>query len=299
MTVRRLTPINLLVIAALLLASCSGWLWWHYVYSNPERVFNAMLNNSLRLSGVTKEIVTQESGQSSKQTVQMQFGAGDRVRTLTELTQTAEAGTVVVNTEGIGTPTVDFTRYLSIKADQKDPSGKDLDFTKLLNVWGRGATDTEGKLTAGQLYSETTLGVVPFGNLNKADRRELLKLSNEYEVYKPDYTSVVKRLDHGRPTYTYDVTIDAVAYVRMLKRLGEMRGLNHLGDIDPAQYAGGERLPFTFTVDVWSRQLKVLDYTGLGHTETYGGHNGRYDITLPTEYVPIEELQARLGELQQ
>ena len=298
MAAKRLSSASLAVIAALLLLATFGWLWWNYVYSNPQRVFRAMLDNSLRVSSVTKEVSSNSEGQALNQTARLQFGAEDRVMSRVELKQTDGSNTTI-KTESVGTPTAEYTRYTQIDTDQKQTNGQPLDFSRLIGTWGRGATDTEGKLTAAELYNEMALGIIPLGNLGKADRRELLNLMRSENVYEVDYASAQKTTINGRPAYKYSITVETVAYARMLKRLAEMRGLTHLKDLDPADYAGGERLPFNVAVDIGSHQLRQIEYADLSRTENFSGYNGRYQIDLPAESIPIEELQARLQELQQ
>lgn len=297
MAEQKRSPITALVIISILLIAIFGVVWWRQVYSDPQRVFQAMLNNSLRLQSVFKEVDSNSFSQEVDQTVYLQFGAEDRVMSMTRLTQLGDKPTTVV-TESIGTPTTDYVRYTTINTEQTKADGSKLDFSGVLGVWGSSDKEQANKLTSGELYNESILGIIPFGVLDKSSRRELLTLMNQENIYEVDYTAVAKTSENGRPRYTYGVTVDAEAYVKLLKRFGDLNGLNHLAELDPAAYAGQERLPFTLTIDVWSRQLQRIEYGNGERVETFSGHNGRREVALPAETISVDELQGRLQELQ-
>jgi hypothetical protein len=290
--------VRMFIVIFVLLFVSLGIVWWRYVYSDPQQVFNGMINNSMRLRGVSKEVTQDEDGQSVEQVIQMQYGAETRVQSLTRLTQGADDPTVVV-TQSIGTPTTDYTRYVSVDTNQTKPDGKPLDFTNILGVWASSKAAAEDTVTNGQLYDETLLGVIPFGVVDQNKRQQVTDMIHKENVYEVDYKNVGRSIENHRPTYTYQVTVDAQAYVKMLKQFGEATGLNHLDDLDPAAYAGSERLPFTIVVDVWSREVKQIVYGNGGRTENYSGYNAVKPIALPEHPITVEDLQNRLQELQQ
>lgn len=257
-----------------------------------------MVNNSMRLSGITKKVSQTADGQQVDQITQVQIGPETRVLTQTRLSELSATPTVIV-TQTIGTPTTDYTRYVSVDTKQTKPNGQPLDFTNVLGVWGSSTAGTISTSTSGQLYNETILGVIPFGNLNQTKRHKLQQLIRKQNVYEVDYKNVARSLESGRPTYTYQVTVDAQAYVTLLKQFGNAVGLNHMADLNPADYATSERLPFTVAVDVWSREVKRIVYGDGGRTEEYSGYNAVKPIEIPKTVVTVQELQSRLQSLQQ
>jgi hypothetical protein len=276
---------------AVLIFIGSGWGWWHYVRSNPERTFYAAVENSLRTQGFTKK-VTQDSGdQKLEQGVQYSSGAQNVAHGFTTVTQTGDTN-ANIKTEVISNPKEEYIRYTTINTDQKKPDGSALDFTQLVNKWGK-ADSTRG----GDLYVETTLNVVPAGNLPADKRQPLMKMIRDKQVYKLD--NIQRALENGRPVYTYDVTVATETYVQMLKDFDKATGMARLESVDPATYKDSEPMTFQVKIDVWSQQLTQVNYAGGQRVEGFGSHGITRTVDLPTDYIPIEELQSRLQAVQQ
>src|SRR5688572_27944341 len=116
-------PPSTMIVLSLALFIGFGVLWWNRLYTNPERVFDAMLENSLRLNGVSRHVTQVGGGQNLDQIAQASLGATQQGESHTTLTQ-GEAAGAVVRTETIGTPTHDFVRYTSIDTEQTTESGE-------------------------------------------------------------------------------------------------------------------------------------------------------------------------------
>lgn len=271
------------------------WAWWHFIYSNPQRVFTGMLENNLRTSSVTRLRVQQSGNQRLEQYVRLNTGADDIAQGRSTITQTGNV-TAKVDTESIGTPTADYVRYTDIHTNQKDQNGKDLDFSKVLNIWGKSETSRDD--TLGELYSESSLGVVPFGNLTAAQRAELMHIIKDRNVYKADFANVKRGNVNGRPQYAYTVEVDPEGYVTMLKKFGEFMGLTQTQSLDPAEYKGAQALQFRITIDVWSRHLSSLSYQTSSRQEAYGGYGIVSHVALPQDTIPVDELQDRVQSIQ-
>ncbi len=292
----RISPLEITILAAVLFIG-SGVIWWNRVYTNPQRVFTGMLENSLRTNGVSRHVVQTGNGQDLNEISQLSIGASQTAQSLTTLTQGSDASTVV-QTETIGTPTRDYTRYTSIQTDQKSTSGQSLDFSKVLGVWGDNENDSDKTVTNGELYNESTLGIVPFGNLSAKSRSQLLKSIADNNVYEVDYSKVARQRHGLRQVYVYTVNVDASKYVQVLKDFAKASGLNHLESLDPANYTGSDKLNFTLSVDVLSRQLTRIVYADGSRTEDLSGYNAIKNVNLPTDTITIDELQSRLQQIQ-
>lgn len=287
----------LVTVAALVLAVFSFWAWWHYVRSNPERTFYAAVSNSMRTTSVSKRVVQETPGSKLEQDLEVVSSPGHVVRADTVISQDGETKTAV-RTESISTPREDYVRYNDITTDQKSQSsGKVLDFSELAGVWGKTEQPDKTK-TTGELYGETTLGVVPIGNVPANKRVEIMDFVRAHEVYKFDASKTERKLVEGRPTYVYKVQVSTEAWVGMLKRFGRAMGLTQLEDVDPANYRQSQPIEVNMTVDVWSRQFKTLAYPGGGRTESLGGYGLRHDVNLPEKTVPVEELQRKLRAIE-
>jgi hypothetical protein len=262
-------------------------------YSDPRRVFNAMLENSLRTSSVLKQVTQVSDNQTLDQRVRLQLGGDHVAQSVTTLSQTGLASANVM-TESIGTPNADFVRYRSIKTDQKNEAGEEIDFSNIVDVWGR----TEAsETTSGELYNELVLGVIPIGNLSHQDRKELLQDMTELDVYKVEYENVKRGSANGRPAYSYRVKIRPETYVTLLKKYATKVGLSHLDNINPQNYSSAPPIEFTISVDIMTRRLVGIEYDS-GRQEYYTSYGTEADVELPNDTVPVEELQDRLRNIE-
>lgn len=262
--------------------------------SNPERTFYGMLDNSLKTRGVTRKVIQEGNGQRLEQTVQLSL---EPQRAVLGKTHVSQEGLIEasVKTENISTPNEDFVRYTQIETDQKNSQGKQIDFNSLLNTWGR--TDVAIQQQSGELYSESVLGLVPVGNLTPQARREVMKFIVDEKVYK--FSEGMRReIRDGRPVYTYSVEVAPKSYVTMLKLFAKNMGMKQLEAVNPEDYKDNGPLTFKLDVDVWSRQLVGVEYSGTGRVESLGGHGAKKAITLPEEFISIEALQSKLQSLQ-
>lgn len=288
-------PASKVIIIAIILFAATGLLWWRAVYSNPRNVFEGMLDNSFRLNGISRTVSQSDEAQSMRQASRLNLTAEPTAVSKAVLKQ--GSGTTVV-TENIGTPQSDYIRYSKIDTDQQNTEGQSPDFSNVVGVWGKNTEAGAADTTDGELFNEMMFGVVPFGRLDAAGRQELLSLIEQEGVYEVDYDTVETTVENGRPLYTYQVGVEAEAYVKLIKRFGELTGVNNLESLDPRTYAGQERLPFIFTVDVWSRQLVGVGSEGQARAETYSSHNANSQVKAPEETVPTTELQTRLQTIQ-
>ncbi|HSD56272.1 MAG TPA: hypothetical protein VLA92_03900 [Candidatus Saccharimonadales bacterium] len=297
-------PYWYMYVAGVVLLLLSGYLWWNKVYLSPERAFWGMVSNSLSTSGVTIE--TEQSADQSKlkQIVQMELGATNRAHSLTTLTQ----GQTEVKTEIIGTKDADYTRYRSIKTDQKNAQGKALDVSKVENVWSKSddTQQTDTQASGHQLLAQAVLGIglpvgsvpVPIGDVSAGKREDLVRQIKSQNVYETSFKAkdVVKEKKDGRTQYTYTVKIQTILYVRLMKEFAKDLGMKELDSVDPNTYQTTAPLNVKLTVDPVSRQLVAID-TGQGYKQTYAGYGLPLKVEIPKKPITAEELQKRLSEL--
>jgi hypothetical protein len=84
----------------------------------------------------------------------------------------------------------------------------------------------------------------------------------------------------------------------MLKQLGHDIGLTQLENVDPSTYANSTPVDFQVSVDVWSGQLRSINYTSGDRTESLSGYGIKSTIKPPEKYISIEELQAKVQAIQ-
>jgi hypothetical protein len=289
--------IRSIVSLALIALVASGWAWWHFVYSNPKRVFWHAIGNALQSPTFTRETVQSEAGQLIDQKLYVNTGSKQFARGANDTTQTGAVSLHVITGE-VGTPTADYVKYDYVKTNQPNSQGKTTDFKSILGIWGTTA-GSGSTMTDGQLYNQSVLGVITFGNLNLNERQELVKVIMDNKVYQTDYSKVIRLNVRGRPTYTYDVTVSAEAYITMLKKYASLVGLNQLSQVNSADYKGRPALKFKFVIDVWTNQITKISYSGNQRDEFYGGVGIKpKDVDLPKKTIPILQLQQQIQALE-
>jgi hypothetical protein len=289
-------------VTGLVLVLLTGWLWWQRVYMSPSNVFWGMLEQSLSTRSVVIETSQQSQESTINQHIQFELGDVNMARSITNLTQ----GNTKVQTEIIGTPTTDYSRYRSIKTDQKNAEGKPLDVSKVVGVWSKSDGQQQSANSAGsnQLFAQALLGIglpvgsvpVPVGNLTPAQRDVLLGQIKSQQVYETSFKDLTKTRHKGRSVYVYDVKIQTILYVRMMKQFAKQLGLSQLEAVDANTYRSSAPLEVTLTVDARSRQLVAVD-RGQGYTQSYAGYGVPLQAEVPRKAISASEMQQRLISL--
>jgi hypothetical protein len=292
---RAFKPLNLLVFVATILFIGSVGSWYYHSKTNPERLFWGMIQNNLATSSVTRAVTQDDGQQTLRQIVQIQTSPRHLVNSQSVITQGENEATRVV-TESIGTPTTDYVRYKEIRTVQKSVNGKELDFSGVKGVWGK--TDPKqdaagATVTAGQLYNELVLNMIPFANLNPNDRIALVEELKDKKVYKFQQVKVERNQLLARPTATFNVEIAPAQYIAVLKTFGSKVGLTQLKNLDPARYASAQPVAVQVTIDSWSNQLKQMVYMVNGRpdrVERFSAYNSKKHLNdPPTQTISIAE----------
>lgn len=285
----------LYLAGGLLLVAALGF-WLFKTNTDPERVFWRTIEHSLSTQGVTIEAEQADAGTEIKQTIRYSLGASNLAHSITTLSQ---QGTTVQN-EMIGTPDTDYYRYLKVTTNQTKADGSPIDFSNVLNVWARG---DEG---AGQSFAQALLGGslpagvlgVPIGNLSAEARNDLVQQIRKDNVYHVAFDSVKKERKNGRMQYIYDVSVQPVAYVALMKRFAQAVGLHDLDELDPKAYEGQQSFKLNITIDVLASEVVRISAPETGGSQTYSGYGIPVQVRPPTDAITSAELQQRLSELQ-
>lgn len=289
------TTTKLTILLILLVLAGGVWSWWHYLYTPADKVFWGMMEANLATSSYSKRSIQDDGQQVTKQEIEVQTAPSHLVNTRTTITQKDNEKTEVV-TENVGTPDADYIRYINIQTAQKGKSGKDLDFSQVLGIWGK--TEQSEDATSGQVYNETVLGVLPIGNMQPATRRQMLSEMKQTSAYTYNLRQIEKSGTLKRPTYVYEVQINPVQYITILKSFAMKTGLHQFDDVDPQQYEQVNPVTVIMKVDVWSRQLQSVTYLN-GRQETFVAHNSKKQLQLaPSDAIPVQELQRKLQTIQ-
>lgn len=289
------------LIAGIVILAIGGWLWWQNIYSTPERVFWATMDNNLVTTGITKHnppASAQDSATTADQYTRLSFGAQNLVRIQNTLVQSDGKTSSTVKTETIGTINNDYARYISIKTDQKTAEGKPLDFTKIQGVWGKTPDAQPGQPASATYFQQAVLGLVPFAYFNSELRSQVMNFMQQNQVYKVDFSKAQKKTVNGKSVYVYPVDIMPKAYASLLVDINKKLGLGSLSGLDPASYDSTPPIKTEFTVDKTARQLVSVKYIGNAQEEDYSGYGISTAFELPTQTIPISELQNRIQSIQ-
>lgn len=275
------------ISVALLIATVFSW--WYFVYGSSDRVFWRMIDTSLSTASFTRTIAQDDSYQQVRQVTATRTVPDQVAFSSTRITQ-GESSEVDVTTENLGTPRQDFVRYTAIKAA---PGDVPADLDAVLNVWGKATT--VGNDTNGQIYNQSVLNIIPFGNLNKQDRIELLGFIKENNVYNFQLKETKRDSLISRPLLVYEVQVDPKGYVETLQLYAQKVGLTQLASVDTAMYEGAERFVIDVTIDGWTNRLAEVSYEDGARVERLSAYGVRHEFpSIPEDAIPYEELQGRL-----
>lgn len=145
-----------------------------------------------------------------------------------------------------------------------------------------------------QLFTDAMFGALLFGKLQPEARANIL--AQLERGYKVDFSKVKKEKIDGRNCYIYDAKIALPDYARAAKSYAKSLGLPNSNQINPDNYKQTDQLELSVSVDVLSRQIKKVSYTGSGQTEKYSGYGILAEVAPPNKTVEYTTLQKTISE---
>jgi hypothetical protein len=241
-----------------------------------------MLQNNLSTPSVTR--VSEASDQVGLERIeQLSFVPPIASRTYVKLTQKTEQGQAAVQTETIGTQDSDYSKYLKI-----DVTGTSATKYKTIEgIWGKSG------LTDGQQYlSQSMQGLIPFANLNAADRAKVMDVINQKQVYKVNYASTKPTHMNGKSAISFSVNVEPANYIAMMKVLAKLSGVQDLTTVNEADYKDQPAINLSIIVDKQSRQVMQVTYGQ--QKETYSAYGLNQPVTIPDKTIPFSDLQQKI-----
>lgn len=280
-----------LLISGLIVLGGGIYLWYTTIFTDEDRIFYGMVEESLKTDSVSRLITQNDSSRTENQNFFVTFTPTplvNSISTVNQINQNREITTV--STETIGTRTEDFVRYTDINIPSS--SGDTTDYSKVVNTWAKRDTNAE-QGQGPQFLNEAIFTFIPFGNFPGADRAELMQLIRDKDVYRLGRDGKVV-YDNARPVYEVTVSIKPRGLVEVLKRYEEMTGLGDASMLNPDQYADIHNFGIVVKIDMLTRHLRQVSYPGESRVETYEAYGLNRNIVLPETSISIEELQGRL-----
>lgn len=290
-TEQQKTLVRLFVVMGVVIFLLSGWLWWSKVYAGQSQVFWGMIDGNLRSFGQTRRITQENESSKLDQSLQLQLGSQNIVKDRANITQAispSEKASVTVET--LSTPKASYVRYTDLKIEgTQDQPQRDL--TQLLNTWGKqNVADSAGQGS----FAQATNGTIPITYLPPKARHEVVKFAREQEVYKPKYDTMKREKINGRHVNTYEVTVEPVKYVKMLKLIDTLSGQRNLTQVDPNEYADLQPVQLQVSIDVFNRNLAKVVYASNSRQEQYHSFGAVVPVKLPEKTIPQAQLQELL-----
>ena len=290
--------ILVIVLAAVVILAGSGYLWWKNVAMSPNNVFWGMIDNNLSTASITRHIVQTSSDKSIDQYIREQFGSVNATQGNVALSQIDSTGKSIINSQTIGTPTNDYSRYVGITTPKKTAKGQTLNTSSVLGIWGKSSDVKAGQTPNAQYFQQSVLTLVPYGNFTLAQRQNLVEQIHNKNVYEFTASDVKSSTVNGRPAYVYSVNINPSAYIELMLVYAKELGLGDIG-LDPANYADSPALNTEITVDKMSKQVLQVSYPSTGQAEKVVDQNLEQPISVPENTIPIAELQDRVNKITQ
>lgn len=283
------TPLVLVILGLLLIGLFSG-LWWNRVYNSPRRVFDGMLANNLTTTSVTRRS-TATGQQGLDRIEQLSFVAPLATRSYVKITQPSTSGETSVQTETIGTQQSDFSRYLKIEVAQADGQ-KPKSYASVEGIWAQSSL-ADGQP---QYLVQAVQGLMPFANLNAAQRQKILKLIEDNKIYTVNYASSKPKRLNGKSAIDFSVSVNPSQYIVMLQELSKMIGLGKIDGLNAEDYKNQPPINLSVVVDKLSRQIIEITYGQ--QKETYSDYGLSRAIETPEKTIPAEELQQKIQAVQ-
>lgn len=285
--------IALLIIAAIGLFGASGYYWYKQVLMNPDRALTDMLDKSLQVTAVDKTISQSSQQAKINQSIHVGFSPTIVTQSVTNLEQSSSEAITSVVTETVGTKDTDLVRYTSI--DVSGPNAPKQDYKNILNVWGKRQSDEKTGQSVSFL-NDALFAVVPFGNLNPSQRKEVKEEIKKVNLY--GNAQAKTEFVNGRPVINYAFDLDPQALVQVLAKYAKVTGVGNSTELDPASYEGAAKILIKLQIDALSRHVNTVEFADSGRTETYVSYNSLRQVPLATETISIDELQNRLSKLE-
>jgi len=281
-------PLIIGVAAALiLLIGLIGLFYWlNKTYTDPQRVFWAMIDNNLATPGVTREVKQSSGSESIIDISRLVFSPEPRVIDVQKRTQGSGLSANKLTLEGIGTPNNDYQHYSYIYQPGAKP-GQNYD--EVYKLWLLNS-QTGGSPNSGTLFNNAVFGMVLFGNLPPSERTKLVDYIKGHNVYKIDY-SKVKDSSNSRRTYTYMASMSLRQYAGAARLYAQMAGLKKAAQINPANYPPSAVLKLSLSVDALSRQLTQVVNQPSNLKIAYTSYGIAPEVKLPSKVVDAQTFQ--------
>src|SRR4029079_4326480 len=172
--------------------------------------------------------------------------------------------------------------------------------SSIVGVWAKGEAGT------GQSFQQSVLGTalpmggmgIPIGYVEPDARKALIGQMQDDVAYQVAFSKVKKDRADGRLTYTYDVSLQPVAFAAFIKRFAKDVGVHTLDQLDPNSYKGQQAIKLQVAIDARAHRIIRIAAPGTDYVQTYSAYDVPVTQELPAQTISVRQLQERLAKLQ-
>lgn len=272
----------------LLLISAVGY--WKYVFTDPDKVFEGALRNSLQTKSVTKIIEQKDQESFSKQTIALRFSPSLGVASKYELKRGEGDQQAYTQTEVLGLKNADYIRYNKIQSPQvSDQKRKDIE-----GVWAKvGEDDPSGQKPS--VYNDALFSVIIFGDLPDDQANNVMQRLLTQDVYGIDSYST--KFQNGRLVANMAIKVKPKNLVDSIKYYAGQTGYIDVDKLD-SEGLSNEPISLDLRIDLVSRQISEINYAGGQRVEQYGAYGQYRKITVPEQPISFGQLSQKIQSLQ-
>ncbi len=301
-----------LLVASIIFFVGAMGAWVTLYYMRPSVVFWGAIDEALNTPGILKESYIKTESGSTTVLAAMRFENEPSIQLQTKLTQMnpGESGQPDVESravaESLGLPSGDFQRYVETPTTKNEPEQQAI-FDKIVGKWVQTGEATEGR--PNQIYIDGLFSGVPFGNLTKSQRKNMITFGRNGNdsnppIFSIDFNDVARETRNGRPIYTYRAMVDASAYSKWYQQYLAFMGFQEFAQPRYTEAVGqvlglqGNDI-FTISIDALTHSITSIkrDNAMQGSTiyETIKAVGIAPAFTAPASSISREEFQAILS----
>jgi hypothetical protein len=277
--------IRLTIVLVVIIVGGLVYFLYRSAYSSPTSVFYGMVSNNLNTQNYV--VVGDEQELTGNVLVETQVNSGSKNVIMSQETTKLSNSSDIIGTLSIGTPSTDYSTYQKI--DVGKSSAK---YTKLLGEWGQNSpSGINGQ--GGQLYKSTVFTVLLFASPSVKDTTSLMNFIKQNKIYTIKSSRHTKSGD--RQVINYEIAVNLKQYSKLLAMYSSMIGYRNKSET--VSYNGNQTADLEISIDVLSRKLIGLSYTGSDSLQIYQSYGLNSPIKLPTKTIALQDLKAQISSL--
>lgn len=269
---------------ALLIVSMAAH--WKFIASDPEVVFRSMVKNSLQTNSVTKTIESGDDSDRNRQIISLRFSPSVGVEANYEIEKTQNDTRVYTKTNVIGTRDADYIKYAKIET----PEVSKEKIRDIEGVWAKvGGEKNDPQRPS--VFNDAVFSIILFANLGDKDADELVAKLIDGGAYK--ILDGENGFNNGKAVSTINVQVFPKKFVETLKLYGEKTGYVDTAGLESESFSD-QSVDIQVKVDLASRQLQEISYSGGSKVEKYASHGQYSRIVTPDKTISFIELSSKL-----